>query len=340
MARSGTIRIISLMLLLSATTSFAVIKKVTLFVNYGEGAILHPGAVDVFKNTLTALKTEKGFELTISEQTNTAAQKAAALANLKSQDVVLFANIGLNSFQSTTDQALIQEYFEGGGKGIGFHASIDHHQYWKWWSDLHSGGTFQGHGSNPFKLNVDPEMKKIPALQRMWDMNALGDPNISQTEIYTLTAYPRGKEGVTMMQVVAPPNNAIPVHDFTWHKKIVKGEYIFTCLGHGTGDFTGGWMQKATWAWMEYLNGKYNDVVPVRGKLRLKPNSVDFDGKNLDVFYAKPYTVKIAGMDGRAVVVESAQGLKSFDLAAVKPGMYFLRITCAGISNTQRLFIK
>ncbi|MEO7958735.1 MAG: ThuA domain-containing protein, partial [Fibrobacteria bacterium] len=151
---TGSMVLVSAMLF-SASVE-AEIKKVTLFVNFGGGAILHEQAITPFKNTLTALKTEKGFELTISEKSNTAAQKAAALNALKDQDVVLFANTGENSFTSTADQALLQTFFENGGKAIGFHASIDHHKYWKWWEDLHNGSGFQGHGSKPFKLNVDP----------------------------------------------------------------------------------------------------------------------------------------------------------------------------------------
>lgn len=324
-----------------STATFAEIKKVTLFVNYGQGAILHPGAIASFVNTMNALKNEKGFELTISEATNTAAAKAAALTNLKNMDVVLFANIGENSFQNTADQAQIESYFMGGGKGIGYHASIDHHKYWKWWEDLHNGSGFQGHGSNPFKLTADPEMSKIPALKKMWDANSLGDPNISQTEIYTLNVYPRGKVGVTMMQTVAPPNNAIPVHDFTWHKKIgTTGEYIFTCLGHGPGDFTGGWLQKATWAWMEYLNGKYNTPSGSLGQAELKVNSIDFSANRLEVRYADSYALKITDINGTTVLSKSGQGIQSFDLAGYQPGFYFIKVKGSTGSHFLRVLIK
>jgi type 1 glutamine amidotransferase len=335
----GKLILLSALALLT-TSSFSAIKKVTLFVNYGEGAILHPGAVESFKNTLTALATEKGFTLTISEQTNTAAQKAAALTNLKTTDIALFANIGLNSFQSVTDQTLLADYFMNGGKGIGYHASIDHHQYWKWWSDLHSGGTFQGHGSNPFKLTQDAEMKKIPALQKMWDDNALGDPNIASTEIYTLTSYPRGKEGVTMMQVVAPPNNAIPVHDFTWHKKIGSGQYIFTCLGHGTGDFTGGWLQKATWAWMEYLNGKYDPVTITKGELALKSNSVNFSGNQLQIRNLSSYALKVTNLKGETVFSKVGHGSQAYNLGVLKSGFYFVKLSGGTGVHSFKVLIK
>lgn len=337
--RKPILRTVALGALIMVPLAQAAIKKVTLFVNYGEGAILHPGAVDPFKNTLNALKTEKGFELTISEQTNTAAQKAAAISNLKTQDVILFANIGLNSFQKVADQAAIEAYFTGGGKGIGFHASIDHHMYWKWWSDLHSGGTFQGHGSNPFKLTLDPEIKKIPTLQKMWEVNNLGDPNISQTEIYTLTAYPRGKEGVTMMQTVAPPNNAIPVHDFTWHKKTGQGEYIFTCLGHGPGDFTGGWLQKATWAWMEYLNGKYDPVTLVNGKPKLAANTVVFDGTSLDMDFGKGYAMTLVDAAGKSIMSGTADGYRSYSMTGIRSGLYFLKVKAKSGSSTRSLIV-
>lgn len=323
-----------------STAAFAEIKKVTLFVNYGQGAILHPGAIESFVNTMTALKNEKGFELTISEATNTAAQKSAALTNLKTMDVVLFANIGENSFQNVADQALIENYFTSGGKGIGFHASIDHHKYWKWWEDLHNGSGFIGHGNAAFKLNADPEMSKLPALKKMWDDNALGEPNISQTEIYTLNLYPRGKTGVTMMQTVAAPNNAVTSHDFTWHRKIGAGEYIFTCLGHGPGDFTGGWMQKATWAWMEYLNGKYNPPTDIQIKLGMNPNSIDFADKTLKVHYTNPYSLKVVNVAGKTLLAKSGQGLLRFNLTGLQTGIYFVKVKGAAGTHSRQILIK
>jgi hypothetical protein len=173
----------------------------------------------------------------------------------------------------------------------------------------------------------------------MWEVNNLGDPNISQTEIYTLSSYPRGKEGVTMMQTVAAPNNAVPVHDFTWHKKIGTGEYIFTCLGHGPGDFTGGWLQKAIWAWMEYLNGKYDPVTMVNGKPKLKPDSEVFDGTSLDMDYGKDYSMRLVDVAGKTVMSASARGYRSFSMAGIRPGLYFLSINAASGSHTRSLIV-
>lgn len=338
MLKTMTKTTLLLSLVFSTTTTFAVIKKVTLFLNFG--AVAHESAFESFRNTMTALKNEKNFELTISEQSNTTAQKAAALNNLKSMDVVIFANTGWNSFQSVTDQKLIEDFFMQGGKGIGYHASVDHHTYWTWWTNLHNGSGFIGHGNSAFRLTADAEMSKIPALKKMWDDNNLGDPNISNTEIYTLNVYPRGKTGVTMMQTVAPPNNATPVHDFTWHKKIGAGEYIFSCLGHGAGDFTGGWLQKATWAWMEYLNGKYNPVAIEERAKELNANSIGFSGRKLEVRNAGSYSLKIMNVEGATVLSEATSGANSFNLAGFKSGYYFVKVQGSTGSHTLRVLLK
>jgi hypothetical protein len=187
---------------------------------------------------------------------------------------------------------------------------------------------------------MDPEMKKIPALQKMWDDNALGAPNISNTEIYTLTAYPRGKEGVTMMQTVAPPNNAIPVHDFTWHKKIGAGEYIFSCLGHGPGDFTGGWLQKATWAWMQYLNGAYNATTLDKRAKDLNANSIGFSGRKLEVRNAGSYSLKIMNVEGATVFSESGKGARTFNLAGLESGYYFVNLKGTAGSHSLRVLVN
>lgn len=332
-----------LMVLVSAmlfsATAEAEIKKVTLFVNYGGGAILHEQAIVPFKNTLNAMQAEKGFQLTISEKSNTAAQRAAALNNLKDQDVVLFANIGENSFTNTADQALIEKFFMDGGKGMGFHATIDHHKYWKWWEDLHNGSGFQGHSNGAFKLTSDAEMSRIPALKKMWDENQLGEPNISSTEIYTLNVYPRGKTGVTMMQT-APPLTGVPSHDFTWHKQIGKGEYIFTCLGHAAADFNGGWMQKALWAWMLYLNGAYAPTHLVDGKHAAKPNTMELAGNNLRVNFAKTYSLVVRNVKGEKVLLKSGLGATEYDLSGMQPGFYVAHAKSAAGSQVLRMLVK
>ncbi len=323
---------------LTTVSTFATIKKVTLFVNYGHDAILHSGAIDVFKNTLSDLATTKGFTLTISEQTNTDAKKKAAFDSLKTMDVAIFANIGDLSIP-VAYQTLVADYFTKGGKGIGYHASIDHHFYWKWWADLHSGGTFEGHGNGLFKLTQDPEMKTLPALQKMWTDNALGDPNISNTEIYTLTSYPRGHEGVTMMQT-APALPSVPLHDFTWHRQIGLGQYIFTCLGHGPEDFTGGWLQKATWAWMEYLNGKYNPVNLAEKELALKASSVAFSENQLVVRNLKSFSLQVTDINGVTALAKSGQGSQTFDLNGLKSGFYFVRFKEATGGHSFRVLVK
>jgi type 1 glutamine amidotransferase len=324
----------------TAKPSFAVIKKVTLFINYGEGAILHSEAIDIFKNTINALKTEKGFELVISEQTNTAAQKALALSNLKTMDVVLFVNVGMSSFKSIAEQTLVESFFMEGGKGIGFHASIDHHMYWPWWTNLHNGSGYSGQGQSAFKLIADAEMNRIPALKKMWDDNNLGDPNFSTTELYTLNFYPRGKEGVTVMQTVAAPNNAVPVQDFTWHKKIGAGEYIFSCLGNGPADFSGGWFQKATWAWMEYLNGKYNLSTELKNKIDLESNPIRFSRRKLEVKNSGSYSLKIMNVEGATVLSEAGRGTQSFNLSGFKSGCYFVKLEGLAGSHSLRVLVK
>ncbi|MEO7427633.1 MAG: hypothetical protein ABI036_20785 [Fibrobacteria bacterium] len=104
----------------------AEIKKVMLVINYGDGtAIEHIEAVPAFTSMMNALSTEKGFTLTTTKKGDPAASKQAALAAMKDQDVVLFANIGNLAFTNTADQAIIKAFFANGGKAIGYHATSD-----------------------------------------------------------------------------------------------------------------------------------------------------------------------------------------------------------------------
>jgi hypothetical protein len=98
----------------------AEVKNVMLVINYGDGtAINHSFAAPSFVAMMTAMSTEHQFTLTTTQPTDPAAQKQAALADMKNQDVVLFANIGVGAFTNVADQAIIKSFFANGGKAIG-----------------------------------------------------------------------------------------------------------------------------------------------------------------------------------------------------------------------------
>jgi len=323
----------------------AEVKKVMLVIDYenGEGTVIaHSWAAPSFVAMMNALSSEHQFTLITTQGKDPAAQKQAALADMKNQDVVLFANVGLEAFTNVADQAIIESFFDNGGKAIGYHATIDSHHgnYWPWWTDsLHDGSYFVGHPNTTFSLNMDPEVNNVPALKKMWEDNSLGAPNISpSTEIMDLNKYPRGKPGITIMQTVAPPQT---VHEFTWLKKWPSGggQYIYTSLGHGTEDFVSDWMKKSTWAWMQYLNGKY-DAVSALGRPKLDGDAIAFSGNNLDVSYAKPYSVKVMNLNGAVILSKNGQGNQSYDLNGLKPGLYFVKVAGPSNARIKRILIR
>lgn len=312
------------------------IKKVTLVVNFGEPYIIHEEAVTPFINFFNTMKTEKGFELTILQKTTAASAKQTILNELKNQDVVIFANIGQNSFKEASERTIIENFFKDGGRAIGFHATIDHHTYWPFWTDLHNGSGFQGHGNGTFTLDNDTEMSRIPALGKMWEDHQLGTAAITtSTEIYSLNVYPRGKEGVTVMQTLAAPQQK---REYTWHKTVGTGKYIFSCLGHGAADMAGGWMKKAVWGWMEYLKGKY-DVTSVEGKPVASPNSMERTGNSLRVNFTKNYSLVVRNVKGENVILKSGSGIAEYDLSGMQPGFYVASVKSAVGSQVMKLVI-
>jgi hypothetical protein len=320
----------------------AEVKKVMLVVNYGDGTpSQHSEAAPAFIAMMNALSTEHQFTLTITQKNDSAAQKQAALADMKNQDVVLFANIGAGAFTNVADQAIIEGFFGNGGKAIGYHGTIDAFQrgYWPWWTDsLHDGSYLIGHGSTTFSLNMDPEVDNVPALKRMWEENSLGTAKLTaMTEIFDLNKYPRGKPGITILQTVAPPRTA---HEFTWLKNWPSGggQYIYTCLGHGSNDFVGDWLKKGTWAWMQYLNGKYEST-PVLGRPKLDGDAIAFSVNRLDVSYAKPYSVKVMNLNGAVIFSKNGQGNQRYDLNGLQPGFYFVKVSGPSNARVKRILI-
>jgi hypothetical protein len=321
----------------------AEVKKVMLVFTNGDGtAINHLWAAPSYIDMVNALSTEHQFTLTITQPTDPAAQKQAALADMKNQDVVLFPNVGYKAFTDVADQAVLKAFFANGGKAIGYHAAIDnfHAGSWPWWTDsLHDGSYFVGQGRSTFSLNMDPEVDNVPALKKMWDENSLGTANIfAEGEILDLNKYPRGKPGITIMQTVAAKQI---VHEFTWLMDWPSGggEYIYTCLGHGPEDFAGEWMKKSTWAWMQYLNGKYG-AVPVLGRPKLDGDALAFSLNHLDVSYAKPYTVKVMNLNGAVILSKNGQGNHSYDLSGLQPGFYFAKVSGPSNAKAKRILIN
>jgi hypothetical protein len=321
----------------------AEVKKVMLVINYGDGtAIQHEEAAPSFMAMMNALGNEHQFALTITQKKDSAAQRQAALADMKNQDVVLFANIGNQAFSNVADQAIIQSFFENGGKAIGFHATIDawHGGYWPWWTNtLHDSSYFIGHPFDKFSMDMDPEVNNVPALKKMWEENSLGTANISATtEIFDLNKYPRGKPGITILQTIARPRRA---QEASWLKKwpVGGGEYIYTSLGHGANDFVGDWLKKGTWAWIQYLNGKY-EMTPVLGRPKLDGDALAFSANHLDVSYARPYSVKVMNLNGAVILSKNGQGNQSYDLNGLKPGLYFAKVSGPSNARVKRILIK
>src|SRR6185369_8530316 len=139
------------------------------------------------------------------------------------------------------------------------------------------------------------------------------------------------------MQTVAPPRT---VHEFTWLKDwpVGGGKYIYTCLGHGANDFVGDWLKKGTWAWMQYLNGKYEDVSAL-GRPKLDGDAISFSTNRLDVSYEKPYSVNVMNLNGAVILSKNGQGNKSYDLSSLKPGFYFVKVSGPSNAKVKRILI-
>jgi hypothetical protein len=243
-----------------ALAAYSELKSVVLFVNTADGAIGHRQATESFETMMKELSEEHNFTLTIQNGRGNASWPGT-FAKIPDADMLILGNSGEPTFDNKDDQQVLIDYFLEGGKGIGYHAAGDNSSYWKWIQDvLHSQADFNGHGRAKFSLATDPAVNEHPGLKKMWETYELGEPTIEKTEIYKFTKYPRGKDSVTIMQKVKPPNNVVEDHEFTWLRDIGKGQYIYTALGHSEADFKGGWLKKATWAWMEFLDGKFNET--------------------------------------------------------------------------------
>ena len=341
---------IQLFTILCLSSTFSAPKSILHLYGFGDvwfqGHASSEGAV---KKMLDNFHTKYGVNVTSLSTED-------AVNSLGQYDVVILNNVGFNAFKIVDNRLKFQTWLENGGKLIGYHAADDHGGYWSWWSQVSAGTTFTDHDGNAtYKLNADPEMSTNVAYKKMWtelkleDIAAITKP----TEMYIFkkvsgyTGDPRGQPGVTMLQVAAPGTYKLRTGEnlnyrpMTWEKKIGKGKYIYTAVGHGTNDFDGGYLEEATWGWAKYLVGDYDTVTTgVQGQMNYKANGITLVGKRLEVSYGNPYSLKITDTMGKESLSVSGEGLHNYSMAELKPGIYFAKVSGKSGSHSLRILLN
>jgi type 1 glutamine amidotransferase len=330
--------------------SFPAPKSILHLYGFGEPwGLGHAGTESAVKKMLENFRTKYGVNVT-------SLNKQDAVNELAAYNVVIVNNVGRNAFTTADTKLKFKTWLENGGKLIGYHSSDDHSEYWDWWSLIHAGTNFTGHDQNvTYKLNSDPEMNTNAAYKRMWTELKLEEKAAitAPTEMYIFkkvngySGDPRGQPGVTMLQVAAPGSFKLGSQDgltyrpMTWEKKIGKGKYIYTAIGHGTADFEGGYLEAATWGWAKYLVGDYDSIpTGVQGQRNSKANGLTLVGKKLEVNYGNAYKLKITDVVGKEALAVSGQGLHNYSLNTLKPGIYFAKVSGKFGSHKLRILIN
>jgi uncharacterized protein len=324
-------------LALAASTVSAVPKNILHYAKVGY--FNHVGGIKGCTTALNTLAAQYDFKVKHSTDPND-------LLNLKAYDLVIYDNntdAGAVTNTITAPQIALMEYMNTGGKYLGFHAASDHRGQWTWYDTaMYSGAKFVSHNGGPFNIFKDTtaQSKQDPALARMWayckDTLKMSTDVVSfDTEIYQFNIDVKGKPNTTIFQELrgAPAKGGVR-ESFGWIKSFPNGgKMMYTALGHETPEWTANdsWLTKATYAYMRYLLGDFNNPV-----VSLAPR-ITVEGQRLEIGSVKDRTVRVSDIGGRLVAAGKGSQLNGFNL---KEGMYFVTVKTAGKVFSKTIVIK
>jgi type 1 glutamine amidotransferase len=219
-------------------------------------------------------------------------RNAMDILNLEQFDVVVFDNNVANGgfqkiLESKEEQQALINYIEGGGSWLGFCGTLDFDcTGWEWYyKTLSSGNCWTGHGGvETWTLKTDKDLIGDPELSAMWED---GDLNPTVTFEAHKPRLRKGTDpslrdnpGVTVMQKVLKEDEDYDDHYLTWTKRIGRGRIIYTALGHTEAFWyqNDGWLERATWHWMKYLDGHYG-----------KPVMIHIENRQVETVRATPF---------------------------------------------------
>ena len=341
---------IQLFTILCLSSTFSAPKSILHIYGLGSAWIWHSQSEQTVKTMLDHFQTNYKVAVTSSNSQE-------IVNSLSQYDIVILNNVSGGAFTTADAKLKFQTWMENGGRAIGYHETNDHGNYWSWWTDLHGGCDFGGKANNvTYKVDADSEMSKNLPYKKMWtEMGLEAKAAITNaTEIMFFkpsgansNGDPRGQPGITILQVESPNSYTLEIQErltyrpITWEKKIGKGKYIYTALGHGPADYEGGYLEAATWGWMKYLMGDYDSAATtISGQMATKINGLVFVGNRLEVNYGNPYKLNIIDITGKEFISASGQGLHNYSLAELKPGIYFAKVSGQFGSNSLRILLK
>ncbi|MEO6097935.1 MAG: ThuA domain-containing protein [Fibrobacteria bacterium] len=306
-------------------------KKVLHLYAFGERP--HVGAQQPMVNLLDELAAEHKFTVTHMKNQD-------AVMNIGDYDVVVFNSTAFGAFTKLAVQQKLQDWLTGGGKAIGIHGALDVRGYWDWWGNVvGSGSWYTDDFFAAFTLDTDSEIAKLPALKAVWDASGLGNQvQIPNTEIYVYNTSPRGKEGVTMLQTVNKAQTDIPDHPYSWHKKIGKGEFLYSAIGHSGPDFSTGWAKKAIWAWMQYLTSEV--PMGIDGKHYMPFAQLEVDKNQVHIKDAGRHSVRVFDVRGSIRHHWTGTGEMVYGLQGLETGIYYLQVKSGHLDYTRPVTIQ
>jgi Trehalose utilisation len=349
--------------LIATGAAHAAVKAVLIFDRFGTNRFNHTQGIRDGNALIDSLGKAHNFTVTISD-----IESFMTYDNMKKFDVIVFNNNVGEALTIAAGQDAFIRYMNEGGGYVGFHGAMDHHQYWKWYTDM--GVDFNGHTGANAMVKVDdaagakkPEyadiIKVFPKVPWEW-----------REEWYAFKTNPRSSGADILMTVdektfvnsPIDPQQVMGDHAIAWAKRLPalagstkQGRYFYTLIGHGGYGVNGTHCfknepyvnefvyQALRWAGGEKDSATTVAVNPAKALSGIRNEAISVSSSRLEVSVSEngPHRVEIFSTKGRLVESVRGNGPMAYEFAVPQgQSVYVVKIAAAKHIHTKRVYAQ
>lgn len=348
--------------LIASGLAHAAVKSVLIYDRFGTNRFDHTQGIRDGNALIDSLGKAHNFTVTVSD-----VESFMTYDNMKKFDVIVFNNNVGEALTIAAGQEAFIRYLNEGGGYVGFHGAMDHHQYWKWYTDM--GVDFNGHTGANAMVQVDAGaaakkaeyadiVKVFPKVPWEW-----------REEWYAFKSNPRTNADIlltvdekTFVNAPIDPQQVMGDHAIAWAKKLPplagstkQGHYFYTAIGHGGYGVNGShcfknepYVNEFVYQALRWAGGEKDSAVttslqpsPVLSGIRNEAISIAASKLEVSVAENGPHKVEVFNTQGRRVESMHGNGPKEYAFSDLdRQSIYIVKIAAARHVIAKRVYVQ
>jgi len=278
----------------------AQVKKPNLLV-FSKTAAFRHASIDAGKKALAKMATEKGFNVTFTEDA-----EAFNETDLKKYNAVLFLNT-TGDVLNDKQQAVFERFIQAGGGYVGIHAATDTEYDWPWYGKL-AGAYFLDHPMTPSNV----QKGKYSVVQKNhWATQGMPDEFERSDEFYSFKDIsPKINVLLTIDEKTYQGGKNPDYHPMSWYQEFDGGRSFYTAMGHTDETFVEPLFLNHLYAGINYAMGGPNPK-PLN-YANARPEENRFAKVILEEKLDEPMELSVLN-DGRILLIERKGAVKLYN---------------------------